>query len=370
MERTGGQLDVQDDRVYYFTSNSDGFDYLLGIHKFGSIVMFGKNRIELETITTHDIAANKAAGLYVCTKHGEIEKKIFLPAQFVHAKYYQTKCFFNRIESVQKKLCEGTLATEDPELASQIDLNVMRAVNQLLEDLADDKHLAETIESKLNLTIHNATGNGVLIAGAERQFDLRKADDDEWLSVRFNSGSYYLEPKTIHDEDTLYYLAVSMKRDCVIFAKKQHSEFKVTTHNLYISQDDGLGRYRIQKGDDVITQFFVPTDFISYTHNRSKQFIDEVKKVNDTISPDVYLRQAMWNKLHDDVIHLIDSTLTYTEKDLKRRIDESLHHSTAIIPMSNVINFDDFYNEVLDVGNATSNYYTDSSTQTLHVQHV
>jgi hypothetical protein len=139
MERTGRPLDVQDDKVYYFISNRDGFEYLLGIHKFGSIVMFGKDRTDSETITTHDIAANKAAGLYVCAKHGEIEKKILLPAEYIHAKYHHTKYFFNRIESVQEKLCTDTLVTDDPELASQIDLNVMRAVNQLIEDLADDK---------------------------------------------------------------------------------------------------------------------------------------------------------------------------------------------------------------------------------------
>jgi hypothetical protein len=171
--------------------------------------------------------------------------------------------------------------------------------------------------------------------------------DDEWLFMNFNNSSYYLDPRAIQDNDMLYCLAVRKNGNYIIFAKQLRSEFKATTHHLYISQDDGLGRYKIQKRDNLITQFFVPVDFVSYIHNRCRRLIDEVKKLKTTISPDVYLRQALWNKLHDDIIHLIDSTLSYTEKDLKRRIDESLDNSSALFPMPDVNSFDDFYKEVL-----------------------
>ena len=106
-------------------------------------------------------------------------------------------------------------------------------------------------------------------------------------------------------------------------------------------------------------------------HNRCKQSIDELKEVQDSTSLDVYHRQTMWNKLHDNVIRLTDNTLTYIENKLKHQIDESLHRSTALIPMSDVNSFDDFYNEVFEIekGDATSIYCTDSSTQTICVQY-
>jgi hypothetical protein len=45
--------------------------------------------------------------------------------------------------------------------------------------------------------------------------------------------------------------------------------------------------------------------------------MDEFKKARDNASPDVYYKQAMWNKLQDDAICLIGGALIQLEKDLK-----------------------------------------------------
>ena len=349
MERNKTTLKIEEGRISYIITSSDGFGYVLAMQKPHCAVKFGKHKIESEMVILHDIYVTNIGGLYVCTIDGKIEKKISIPAEFVHAKYYQSKHFFDSIQPVQEKICAGTLVTEEPELASLIDLHAMRLINELIEDIANDKQISETIDNKLSLTIQNATDNSAFLAEAGRQFDLMKADDDEWLSINLNSHSYYLDPRAIQDNDTLYCLAVSKRHNYIIFTKILPFEFKATTCHLYISQDDGLGRYKIQKRDDIITQFFVPVDFVTYMHDRCKQSIDELKEVQDSTSLDVYHRQTMWNKLHDNVIRLTDNTLTYTENKLKHQIDESLHRSTALIPMSDVNSFDDFYNEVFEI---------------------
>jgi hypothetical protein len=314
-------MKFEKNRILYGATSSDGIGYVLAMQKHLCAVTFGKHKIESETIIRHDICVTNIGGLYVCTIDGKIEKEISIPAEFVHAKYYQSKHFFGSIQPVQEKICAGTLVTEEPELPSQIDLHAMRLVNEFLDDIADAEHISETINNKLSLTIRNATDYSAFLAEAGRQFDLTKADDDEWLSINLNSHSYYLDPKAIQDNDTLYRLAVSKRHNYIIFTKILPSEFKATTYHLYISQDDGLGRYKIQKRDDIITQFFIPVGFVTYMHNRCKQSIDELKEVQDSTSLDVYHRQTMWNKLHDNVIRLTDNTLTYTENKLKHQID-------------------------------------------------
>jgi hypothetical protein len=268
-----------------------------------------------------------------------------------YAKYYQTKDFFDRIKPVQEKICAGKLATEDPELASRIDFHAIRVVNELLDDLADDHHNAETIENRLNIRIQNASNNEASILGENgRQYDLTKSDvdheNDDWMSLKFNGGNYYyLDPKSLQHNDTLDYLAVNKKYSHIVFAKGRPAEFKNATHELYISQDDGLGRYKIQTKDDVLTQFFVPTEFISYICDKSRQYMSDFKKVQGDTSSDIYHKQMMLNNVQDRSRK--ERTLNHL-KDLKQKIDKSLNHKVLLVQMPDVKDFDDFYNEVVD----------------------
>jgi hypothetical protein len=89
IERNKTQMKVEENRMFYVTTSSDGVAYVLGMDKSLCAVRFGNHKTESETIMTHDIYASNMGGLYVCTNDGKIEKKISIPAEFVHAKYYE-----------------------------------------------------------------------------------------------------------------------------------------------------------------------------------------------------------------------------------------------------------------------------------------
>ena len=259
------RMKIEDNMVHYNIVNKNGYDYYLAIEPTLWHVRFGKERTETKTTRLHSIS--EIGGNYLLTHDGKIEKKVHIPVEFVHAKYHQTKNFFEGIKPVQDKLCEGRLDAEDPELASQIDLHAIRIVNGLLDDLANDQNIAEEIDNKLNLGIRNVSDNGS-VGENGWPLDLIKSHinlkDDDWMIFKFAGYSYYhLEPTALQDNDTLYYLAVSKNYNHMVFAKGQLAESKNIIYELYISQDDGLGRYKVQAGDNVITQFFVPTEFIS-----------------------------------------------------------------------------------------------------------
>lgn len=93
-------------------------------------------------------------------------------------------------------------------------------------------------------------------------------------------------------------------------------EFKTTAeHHLYISKDDGLGRYKVQTREGEISQqFFVPIDYVVDRYNRSNGFIVDFKKLQDI--SDVYSRQTIRCKLQDNAIHLINYTTNELGKDL------------------------------------------------------
>jgi hypothetical protein len=69
---------------------------------------------------------------------------------------------------------------------------------------------------------------------------------------------------------------------------------------------------------------------------------------NDSPTSDVYYKQALWNELQDDVIHTINNTISYIEKNLKQRIEESLFCHVFSTHKSDVNNFDDFFNVVVN----------------------
>jgi hypothetical protein len=124
----------------------------------------------------------------------------------------------------------------------------------------------------------------MFIPEAVKQPDLMK--NDEWLSLKFNNSSYYLDYKEIQDNDTLYYLAANKKANYIIFARAPSPKFSTTTiHHLYISQDDGLGRYKIQTNEGLITtQFFVPVDYVADRYNKFRRYMNDFKKVHDSLS--------------------------------------------------------------------------------------
>ena len=75
--------------------------------------------------------------------------------------------------------------------------------------------------------------------------------------------------------------------------------------------------------------------------------MSDFNKVQGSTLSDIYYKQMMLNSVQDNVIQSIDQTLNYLEKDLKQKIDKSLHHKALLIPMPDVNNFDGFYNEVV-----------------------
>ena len=53
----------------------------------------------------------------------------------------------------------------------------------------------------------------------------------------------------------LFYVAVHKTLNQIIFARATSPEFKTTVvHNLYISKDDGLGRYKVQTNEDAVSK--------------------------------------------------------------------------------------------------------------------
>ncbi len=113
-------------------------------------------------------------------------------------------------------------------------------------------------------------------------------------------------------------------------------EFKFKTaavHHLYISEDDGLGRYKVQtKEGEILQQFFVPAGYVERCHNICKELFDDFKVLQQ--ESDVYSRQTRWCKLQDDSIHLINQILGELKSDLKQEIDKSLDHSVMSLASS------------------------------------
>jgi hypothetical protein len=134
-----------------------------------------------------------------------------------------------------------------------------------------------------------------------------------------------------------------------------HKEFKfkaIAMHHIYISDDDGPGRYKVQtKEGDISKQFYVPEDYVMDRYNRFIGLFDDFKKLQDTSdTSDVYTRQTRWCKLQDDAIYLVNHILGELDSDLQQVIDTSLTHHVMSIASSirNPSNFEDFYNKVVE----------------------
>lgn len=176
--------------------------------------------------------------------------------------------------------------------------------------------------------------------------------NDEWSRHAFSNDSYYLDKSALQENNNiLYYLAIHKTLNQVIFARAASPEFKATAvYHLYISQDDGLGRYKVQTNECIVSkQFFVPVSYLMDRYDRFRGFMNDFRKVQEG-SNDIYARQTIWCKLQDDAIHLINHILGELQSDLKQEIDKSLGHHVMSLASSirNPNNFDDFYNKVVE----------------------
>jgi hypothetical protein len=182
-----------------------------------------------------------------------------------------------RIKHIQNIISQPRSATDKRELAYEVDSCLIRLIKLLIQDVAD----IENMDDKLSLTIRNIADNKMSIPGSIP--DLMKNNDDEWLSLKFSNDSYHLnEAASLQENDNiLYYIAIHKTSNHIIFAIDSSSKFKTTAvHYLYISQDDGLARYRIQTNVGTITkQFFVPADFVTFNHNSFIELFDDFKKL-------------------------------------------------------------------------------------------
>ena len=340
----------EDDLCCRGAENNDRVHYMLGMYKSARLIVFAitKNFPE-STMLIHRIWVDASAkGRYEILDEGQPLRMI--PAEFIRAKYRQVKCYFGIYEGVKNKLYSSKPEVEQqkiPELQSEIDLHLIRLVRSLAYDLGSFEHITETMDIKLSHTIRNAPeNNDMFLPGSDL------TQNDEWLHLTFSNNNYYFDEKALQQNDNiLYHMAIPKTLNHVIFARAASPEFKTTSvHHLYISQDDGLGRYKVQTNEGTISkQLFVPVSYVMDGCDRSRGFMDDFKKVQDK-SNDIYARQTIWCKLQDDAIHIINYIIRELESDLKQEIDKSLYHHVTSLASSirNPKSFDDFYNKVVE----------------------
>jgi hypothetical protein len=342
----------EDDFYYCGAENNDRFHYMLAMHKSARLIDFAitKNLPESKMLVHRIWVDQDAKGRYQILDEGQTIK--IIPAEFVRAKYSQAMYYFSIYEDVQNKLRSSKPEDEQEqnlqELQSETDLHLIRLVRSLTHDLRSIEHIDETMDNKLSLTIRNiANNNDMFLPGS----DLTRNDD--WLHLTFsNNNYYYLDEMALQENDNniLYHMAIHKTLSQLKFARAASSEFKTTSiHHLYISQDDGLGRYKVQTNDGIISkQFFVPVCYVMDRCDRFRGFMNNFKKVQDK-SDGVYARQTIWCKLQDDAILIINYIISELERDLKQKIDKSLVHHVESLAFSiqGPKNFEDFYNFVV-----------------------
>lgn len=349
-ERSQGLLQFRKDDFYsYGATDNDGFHYTLAMHKSARLLLFAK---VAENITESEMGGHciwvdaNSKGRYLDQDHAaEVE---LIPTDFVRGKYSQAMYYFSICEDVKNKLHASKPGVEEQKL-QEIDLHLIRLVKLLIHDIANIEHIAETTDNKLSRTVRNIIANN-----DKFMHDLMK-DDEEWLRLKFNSNSYYYFDETDclqENDNVLYYTAFHKTLKNVIFMRAAGPEFKFKTaavHHLYISEDDGLGRYKVQtKEGEILKQFFVPTEYVADRYNRFIGLFDDFKKLQGT--SDVYSKQTIWCILQDNAIHLMNNILSELKSDLKQEIDKSLDHPVMSLVSSirKPNNFDEFYNRVLE----------------------
>jgi hypothetical protein len=216
-----------------------------------------------------------------------------VPAEFVRAKFSQAMYYYNIHEEVKDKLQAIKPGAEDlklQELKSESDFHVNRLMKLLIHDLENIEHIAEITENKLSLTFGKIDNiNDKLIP------DLIK-DDDNWLRLKFDSDSYYIDESDDSQgtDNVLYCIGCHKTLKHIILTRTTGQEFKTKSnvvHHLYISEDDGLGRYKVQtnKGE-VSKQFFVPAGYVEGCHDVLMELFNNFKKLRE--ESDVYSKQT------------------------------------------------------------------------------
>jgi hypothetical protein len=330
----------------YEVTNNDGFHYTLVMHKSLHMLIVTKF---VENITEgHWIWVDvNSQGRYQILDRDHKAKMKLIPAEFVREKYDQAMYFFSVYEYLKCELHTDKLGTED--LESEINIHLIRLVNLLIHDMENIDHIDRAMDSDLSLIIHNIADNNDKFIS-----DLMNIDDGEWLSLKFNSNSYYLdESNGLQGNDYVsYYMTFHKTRKHVIFVRAvaQELEFKTTAmHHLYISEDDRLGRYKVQTKDDkILKQHFVPAGYVEGYYNRFMELYNNFKNLQDI--SDIYSRQTGWCDLQDNAIYFINDALYQLKNGLKQEIEKSLEH--YVMPLSSSVrnpsNIDDFYNKVVE----------------------
>jgi hypothetical protein len=348
------QLQFEDNDLYSYGANNDGVHYTLAMHKSARLLLFGefpKNVTESELKGCCVWVDANSNGRYQVLDESRVTKLV--PAEFVRAKYIQAQYFFERLEYIQNEIDSRKEAVDKDELALEIDSYLIRLVKSLIHDVIDAEHISETIQNDMKLTIRNVVDNEMYLPEFVKRFDSIKININEWLYLKFHNNNYRFDEAELlrNVGSTLYYFATHKSLNQIIIARDSNSKFSTTEmHHLYINQDDGLGRYKVQTKEGVLLkQFFVPVDYVAYRYNRFREFMNEFKKVQLQATSDVYTSQANWCKLQDDAIHLMNYTLGELKRDLKQEIDKSLDHNVLLTSsMPDVKNFENFYNKVVD----------------------
>jgi hypothetical protein len=344
------QFKPEDFNNYEVTGN-DGCNYFLYRHKSKHLLFFAKiaeNTRESQSNRHCILVDGASTGRYLILEEDHETEMKSVPAEFVREKYSQAMYYFSVCEYLKSKLHGDKLWIKD--LESEINSHLIRLVKLLIHDMENIDHIDRAIDNEISLTIHNITDNNDKFIS-----DLMNIDDDgKWLYLKFNSNSYYLdESDGLQDNDNvLYYMAFHKSRKHVIFvrAAAQELEINKTTlhHHLYISEDDGLGRYKVQSKDsEILKQFFVPAGYVEGWYNRFIELSNDFKKLHLS---DVYSRQTNWCNLQDGAIYFINRILDQIKNDLKQEIEKSLEHYVMSMSSSigNPRNFDDFYKKVVE----------------------
>jgi hypothetical protein len=130
----------------------------------------------------------------------------------------------------------------------------------------------------------------------------------------------------------------------------------------YHFEDDGLGRYKLQTKDGkILRQYFVPGGYVEDCYDRFIELSNDFKKLQDT--SDAYSKQTSWCNLQDNAIYFINHILDQLKNNLKQEIEKSLGHYVMSLSSSirNPINFDDFYNKVVEWGKRVRLQYRENT---------
>lgn len=110
----------------------------LCMHKYGPLLIFARGLIGSESKMGINYSGvdEKAMGRYInLVTHQEVQA---IPAKLVRAKYSQISSYFDRLEDVENKLRSSRAAAEKEELKSEINSHLIRLVNLLFYNLANN----------------------------------------------------------------------------------------------------------------------------------------------------------------------------------------------------------------------------------------